>query len=128
LELKIPVLENIVNVEPEYLKVSLKVVPSTTKRLAKIPIRISGLSENMKARVLSPDGQEMSTIDFDTVGAPEVLQQLGPEDVQVVADVSSMPAGVYEVTLNYIFNQPDYVKVAKTAPKKVTVEITNKRS
>jgi hypothetical protein len=117
-----------VNVEPEYLKVSLKVVPSTTKRLAKIPIRISGLSENMKARVLSPDGQEMSTIDFDTVGAPEVLQQLGPEDVQVVADVSSMPAGVYEVTLNYIFNQPDYVKVAKTAPKKVTVEITNKRS
>ncbi|UYZ13403.1 MULTISPECIES: YbbR-like domain-containing protein [Brevibacillus] len=128
LELKIPVLENIVNVEPEYLKVSLKVVPSTTKRLGKIPIRISGLSENMQARVLSPDGREMSTIDFDTVGAPEVLQQLGPEDVQVVADVSSMPAGVYEVTLNYIFNQPDYVKVAKTAPKKVTVEITNKRS
>ncbi|KZE48984.1 hypothetical protein AV540_15495 [Brevibacillus parabrevis] len=127
LELKIPLADNIVKVEPEYLKVSLKVVPSTTKRLEKIPIRISGLSETMQARVLSTDGQELSTIDFDVIGAAQVLDQLRHEDLQVVADVSNMPAGVYEVPLNYIFNQPDYIKTSASAPKKVTIEITNKQ-
>jgi len=127
LELKIPVLDNIVKVEPEYLKVSLKVVPSTTKRLEKIPIRISGLLENLQAKALSTDGQEMSTIDFDAVGAAQILNQLRPEDLQVVADVSSMPAGVYEIALNYIFNQSDYIQPSGSAPKKVTVEITNKQ-
>ncbi|MFS0557718.1 YbbR-like domain-containing protein [Brevibacillus sp. 179-C9.3 HS] len=127
IELKIPLMDNIVKVEPEYLMVSLKVVPSTTKRLDKIPIRISGLSESMEAKVLSTDGQEMSTIDFDAIGAPEVLNQLRREDLQVVADVSNMPAGVYEVPLNYIFNQSDYIKTSASAPKKVTIQITNKQ-
>lgn len=127
LELKIPVMDNIVKVEPEYLKVSLKVVPSTTKRMEKVPIRISGLSENLQAKVLSAEGHEMSTIDFDAVGAAEVLQKLSQEDLQVVADVSNMPPGVYEVALNYIFNQSDYIKQAASAPKKVTIEITNKQ-
>ncbi len=126
-ELKIPVLENIVKVEPEYLKVSLKVVPSATKRLEKIPIRISGLSEQSQAKVLSPDGQEISTVDLEVVGAPAILQKLSAEDVQVVADVSTLPVGVHEISLNYIFNQPDYVKAAATAIKRVTVEITNKQ-
>jgi YbbR domain-containing protein len=127
LELKIPVLENIVKVDPEYLKVSLKVVPSATKRLEKIPIRISGLSEQSQARVLAANGQEISTIDVDVVGAPQILQKLTAEDVQVVADVSNLPVGVHEIELNYIYNQPDYVKTAATATKRVTVEITNKR-
>ena len=127
MELKIPLQENIVKVEPEYLKVSLKVVPSSTKRLEKIPIRISGLSENMEARVLSATGEEISTVDFDVIGAAEVLQQFRQEDVQIVADVSNMPAGVYEVTLHYIFNQSDYIKTAANAPKQVTVEITGKQ-
>ena len=127
LELKIPIMDNIVKVEPEYLKVSLKVVPSTVKRLEKIPIRISGLSEDMQAKVLSTDGQEMSTIDFDVIGAEQVLGNLRQEDLQVVADVSNMPAGVYEVALNYIYNQSDYIMTSASAPKKVTIEITNKQ-
>jgi hypothetical protein len=69
----------------------------------------------------------MSTIDFDAVGAAQILNQLRPEDLQVVADVSNMPAGVYEIALNYIFNQSDYIKPSESAPKKVTVEITNKQ-
>jgi len=47
--------------------------------------------------------------------------------LQVVADVSNMPAGVYEVALNYIFNQSDYIMTSASAPKKVTIEITNKQ-
>jgi len=127
MELKIPVLENVVKVEPEYLKVSLKVVPSATKRLTNIPIRISGLSEHAQAKVLSTEGKEISTVDVEAVGAPEILQKLTPEDVQVVADVSNLPAGVHEINLNYIFNQPDYVRPAGSALKRATVEITNLR-
>lgn len=39
---------------------------------------------------------------------------------------ATSPAGVYEVPITYIFNQPDYVKTAKNAITKVTVEITKK--
>lgn len=127
IELKIPLMDNIVKVEPEYMTVSLKVVPSTTKRLEKIPIRISGLSEGMEAKVLSTEGQEISTIDFDVIGAPEVLDKFRREDLQVSADVSNMPAGVYEVPLNYIFNQSNYIKTSASAPKKVTIQLTNKQ-
>ena len=126
IERKMPVLENIVKVEPDYLKIALKVVPSATKRMEKLPIRISGLAEDMQARVLSADGQEMSTMDVDAVGAPSILETLRPEDVQVLVDVSNMPAGVYEVPVTYIFNQPDYVKPAKNVITKVTVEITKR--
>lgn len=125
-QLKMPVLENVVKVDPEYLQVSLKVVPSATKRLEKIPIRVTGLSETQKAKVLTSSGTEISTLDFDVIGAPEILQKLSADEVQVVADVSNLPVGVHEVPLTYIYNQPDYLKTAATATKKVTIEITNK--
>lgn len=125
-QLKMPVLENVVRVDPEYLQVSLHVVPSATKRLEKIPIRVTGLSEQQQAKVLTSSGTEISTLDFDVIGAPEILQKFTPDDVQVVADVSNLPVGVHEVPLTYIYNQPDYLKTAVTATKQVTVEITNK--
>ncbi|MCZ6992446.1 hypothetical protein OH407_24250, partial [Salmonella enterica] len=52
-QLKMPILENVVKVDPEYLQVSLKVVPSQTTRLEKIPIRVTGLSEESQAKVLT---------------------------------------------------------------------------
>lgn len=124
-ELKIPLMENVVRVEPEYLQVSLKVVPSQTKRLEKVPIRVTGLPADAQAVVLNADGREISTVDFDVVGAPEILAKLTAEDVQVVADVTNLPEGVHEVTLNYNFNLPHYLKTAQTAIKQVTVQITN---
>ncbi|GAA4702952.1 YbbR-like domain-containing protein [Brevibacillus fulvus] len=126
-QLKMPLLDKIVKVDPDYLQVSLKVVKSSTKRLERVPIRVTGLSENTEARVLSADGKELSTIDFDVIGAAEILQQMKLDDVQVVADVSNLPPGVHEVALNYIYNQPDYLKTGPTALKTVTVEITNKQ-
>lgn len=126
-QLKIPLLENVVKVEPEYLQVSLKVVPSATKRLEKIPIRVTGLSDQAQARVLTAEGQEISTVDFDVIGAPEILEKLTADDVQVVADVSNLPAGVHQVELNYNYNDSGYLKTAATATKQVTVEITDKQ-
>lgn len=124
-ELKIPLQENIVKIEPDYLQVSLKVVPSATKRLSNVPIRVTGLTEDKQAKVLGAGGEDLSTIDFDVVGAPAILEKLTAEDVQVVADVTNLPVGVHEVTLNYNYNMPDYLKTGATATKQVTVEITN---
>ncbi|NGQ97513.1 hypothetical protein G3578_20470 [Brevibacillus sp. SYP-B805] len=123
-QLKIPYLENVVRVEPEDLQVTLKVVPSATKRLQHVPIRVTGLPANTQARVLDANGKEISTLDFDVVGAPQILNKLTVEDVQVVADVTNLPVGVHEVTLNYNYNMPHYLKTAANATKQVTVEIT----
>lgn len=125
-ELKIPAQPEVVKVEPDYLRVSLKVVPSATKQLQGVPVRITGLQADQTAKVLTGDGQELSTLDFEVVGAPAILEKMRPDDVQVVADVTNLPAGVHEVTLNYNYNQPQFVKTAAKATKQVTVEITKK--
>lgn len=125
LELKMDVIDQIVKVEPEYLKISLNVVPSETKRVQGVPLRVTGLSEESQAKVLTTDGNELTTLDFDVIGAPQNIQGLTPKDIQVLADVSSLPVGVHEVPL--IYNLPNYLTAAPTAPKQVTVEITNKQ-
>ena len=124
-QLKIPVQENVVKVEPEYLQVSLKVVPSTTKSLSDVPIRVTGLTADKQAKVLGANGEDLSTIDFDVIGAPAILNDLTADDVQVVADVTNLPVGVHEVTLNYNYNMPHYLRTGTAAIKQVTVEITN---
>lgn len=124
LELKMPILDQVVKVDPEYLRVSLKVVRSETKLLENVPLRVSGLSPNRQAKVLGPDGKEMTTVDFYVIGAAENLRDLGPDDVQVVADISSLPLGVHEVPL--VYNLPNFVKTSTSALRQVTVEITEK--
>ncbi|WP_139492052.1 CdaR family protein [Brevibacillus dissolubilis] len=125
LQLKMPLMPGVVKVEPEFIEVSLKVVPSETKRLENVPLRISGLADKLTARVLAADGQEVTTVNFDVIGAPQNLRGLTVEDVQVLVDVSSLPVGVHEVPVTYN-PLPNYLKVAPTAVKQVTVEITNK--
>ncbi len=124
LQLKMPLMDKVVKVEPEYLEISLKVAPSKTKRIEKVPLRVTGLPEGKLAQVLTPDGQEISTIDFDVVGAEQNLQSLTKDDVQVVADVSNLPDGVHEITV--VYNLPGYLKPATTALKQVTIKITDK--
>lgn len=123
-QLKMPLLDKVVKVEPEYLEVSLKVSPSKTKQLEKVPLRITGLSENLQAKGFTAAGQEITTIDFDIVGAEQNLDHVSAEDVQVVADVSNLPVGVHEIPI--VYNLPPYLKTASTALKQVTVEITSK--
>ncbi|MGE5704250.1 MAG: YbbR-like domain-containing protein [Clostridia bacterium] len=123
-QLKMPLLDKVVKVEPEYLEVSLKVAPSQTKRLEKVPLRITGLAENEQAKVFTASGQEITTIDFDLIGAEVNLKDITAEDVQVVADVSSLPLGVHEIPI--VYNLPAYLKAAPPALKQITVEITNK--
>ncbi len=125
LQLKMPVLDKVVKVEPEYLEITLKVVPSETRHLERIPLRVTGLREDMQAKVLTPEGQEVSTIDFDVIGAPQNLRDLSVDDIQVVADISSLPPGVHEVPI--VYNLPNYLKAAPSSIKQVTVEITPKQ-
>lgn len=123
LQLKIPLLDQVVKVEPEYLEVFLQVVPSTTKRLEKVPLRITGLTDNQQAKALTSEGEEVTTLTVELIGAPQILEQTTVEDVQVLVDVSNLPAGVHEVPI--IYNLPNYVRTSAATVKQVTVEITN---
>ncbi|UFJ40707.1 hypothetical protein LOK74_22370 [Brevibacillus humidisoli] len=124
LQLKMPLLDKVVKVEPEYLEVSLRVVPSTTKQLENVPLRITGLADEQQAKVLTLEGQEITMLSVGLIGAPQILEETSVDDVQVLVDVSNLPAGVHEIPV--IYNLPNYVKTAAGSVKQVTVEITNK--
>ncbi|WP_126424834.1 CdaR family protein [Brevibacillus marinus] len=123
LQLKMPVLDRVVKVEPEYLEVVLQVVPSTTKRLENVPLRITGLADQQRAKVLTLEGEEITTLTVELVGAPQILEQTSVDDVQVLVDVSNLPAGVHEIPI--VYNLPNYVRTSAGSVKQVTVEITN---
>lgn len=125
LQLKVPIINDVVKVEPEYLMVSLKVVPSGTKQLQNVPLRISGLADNMQAKILTTEGTEISTINFEVIGAPENLQELTAADVQAIVDVNNLPAGVHDIPI--IYNLPNYMRTSQNAIRQVTVEITYKQ-
>lgn len=124
LQLKIPMLKNIVKVDPEYVVVTVKIAQSETKTLTDVPIRITGLGKDVQARILDDAGGTLNTLSFEAVGAPENLRGLTAQDVQIVADVSNLPVGVHQVPI--IYNLPNYVEVSPAALKQVTVEITNR--
>ncbi|MFM1654574.1 YbbR-like domain-containing protein [Brevibacillus sp. B_LB10_24] len=125
LQLKIPLVDKVVKVQPDDLEVTLKVVRSQTKQLKGVPLRISGLSDDLQAKILTPEGQEITTIDFDVIGAPQNLKDLTPDNAQIIADVSNLPIGVHEIPI--IYKLPNYLKTAPNAIKQVTVEITSKQ-
>ncbi|MBG9801104.1 CdaR family protein [Brevibacillus laterosporus] len=127
LQLKMPLALKVVKVDPDTLDVTLKIVPSETKKLENVPLRVTGLAEDLVAKVVTADGQELSTVSFDVIGAPNILKDLTANDIQIVADVSSLPVGVHEIPLVYNNNLPDYLKIASNALNQVTVEITKKQ-
>lgn len=122
LQLKMPLMDQVVKVEPEYLEVFLQVVPSTTKRLENVPLRITGLTDTQQAKVLTLEGEEVTTLTVELIGAPQILEQTTVEDVQMLVDVSNLPAGVHEIPI--IYNLPNYVRTSARTIKQVTVEIT----
>jgi len=125
LQLKIEPIDKVTKVEPENLTVKLKIVPSVTKKLT-VPIRVSGLAENLKAKILASDGREITTMEVEVIGAPERLKGLTADDIQVVADVSNANVGVHQIPIIYNLGEPDYLKTSPTIVKQLTVEITGK--
>lgn len=75
----------------------------------------------MNAKITTPESGQIS---FTMEGAQTLLNEVKLEDIQAAIDVTNLPPGDHEVTVN--INLPPYIKNA-TGEIKATVTITEKK-
>lgn len=91
-ELPIPLTNGVTKVEPNTVRITVKIVPAQVRTLTNVPIEVSGLSEGVKAQVLTPsEGKLYVTV----TGAPDLIQNMKPGDIRAYVDASRLPPGIY---------------------------------
>ncbi|MBD0383901.1 CdaR family protein [Paenibacillus sedimenti] len=119
--LDIPLRNKVTQLDPDKVIVRVEIVPSITKAMENIPITIIGQNENYNTKVVAPDTAKLNVT---VEGAPALIDQIKPEDIQAILDVSNLPPGKHE--LNVTMNLPTYVKLGLPEDVKATVEISEK--
>lgn len=116
--LPIPLMGDITQVLPARVDVQIGIVPSTVETIEQLPIQLSGENEEYDTQIIST---ESSTIDLIVEGAPSVLADIQPGDIQAIVDVSNLPPGIYNQTVK--LNLPTFVKYGGDEEITVRVEI-----
>jgi YbbR domain-containing protein len=113
---------NITKVDPPSVDVKINIVPSATRTLTGVPIKIVGQNDGFDTKVIQP---AIGLIDLKLEGAPDLLDKVQLADVQAFVDVSNLPPGSHEVKVNV--NLPAFIKNISTPEMKVTVDIGAKK-
>ncbi|MCQ6560939.1 CdaR family protein [Paenibacillus mendelii] len=120
MELNIDTVGGIETVDPPKMSVSVSVVPAETKVLPELPIKITGLSEGLKAKLTQPaDGM----MDLAVRGAANILAGVGSKDVQLIAKLSELGPGTHSVALD--IQLPLFVESFASSPIYVTIVVTD---
>jgi YbbR domain-containing protein len=121
--LDIPLKNKDVRVDPVKVEISFVLVPSSTLTMNNIPLRISGENDSFLTKLISPDKPEIQAV---LEGAPDLLAKLNLQDVQAIVDVSNLPPGRHEVSIN--LSLPEFINPAEQQPQtlKAIVEIIAK--
>lgn len=102
-------------IEPEIVIVTVEVVPSQTNELKNVPIIINGMGDNIKVTL------DYQHIDLAVEGAPNRLNNLTVDDIQVFIDVSNKALGVHTVPIQ--INTPRFIRPFNMERNQVTVTI-----
>jgi hypothetical protein len=116
--LDIPLRTKVTTLDPGKVEVKVEIVPSSTRSFEQVPITIVGQNDVYDTKVTAPANGNVS---LTLEGAPTVLEKLKLQDVQAIVDVSNLPPGKHEVTVNV--NVSPFVRKAG-AELKATVEIS----
>lgn len=81
---------------PQQIEVTVEVVLSETRSIEGLPIVFQGLADDMNATIVDPASGKA---DIVVQGAPSILGNLKPGDVDVFADLSGRGPGTYTVPL-----------------------------
>jgi YbbR domain-containing protein len=108
----------ITEITPANAVVDVEVVLSQTRTLEGLPVTWNGLGKGLTVTITIPS---TGKADIALKGAPAVLNQLQPGDVQVLADLSGRGPGTYTVPL--AVNLPRFIEQSG-GTNTVTVEIT----
>ena len=121
--LQIPLRGDVVRVEPDTVTVWIDVIGAERRKLEKLPVSVRGLPAEYELIFIDPaDG----AVDVTLEGAPDVLADLQPEDIDVVLDVGNLPIGEHQVKVS--FSLPSYVRVVQNEPVTVRVRVGEKAS
>lgn len=120
LTLQIPLRGEAIAVEPEYVTVWIDLIGAQRRTFEKLPIEVSGLPEEYELVFLEP---AEGVIDVTLEGAPDILADMQPEDIDIVLDVGNLPIGEHQVKV--AFSLPSYVQVVQDKPITVIVKISD---
>lgn len=119
LQLKVPLLPNVVKTEPDFIELEIKVSKASERTFEAVPISITGLGEDLSATIVQP-GE--GTMNLTLAGSSEKVNEIGEEDVQLFVDVSNLPPGEHEVPVH--MNLPTFVTAKEeTEALRATVRI-----
>ncbi|MDB4868893.1 MAG: hypothetical protein JWR03_3226, partial [Cohnella sp.] len=110
--------EPITEIAPANTVVDVEVVLSQTRSLEGLPVTWTGMGDGLTVKITNPSTEK---VDIVLKGAPAVLNQLQPGDVQVLADLSGKGPGTH--TFPLVVNLPRFIEQAGGTTA-VTVEIT----
>lgn len=114
-------MDGLAAVSPDKVTLNIEVTPHETRTLPQVPITVTGLSEGLDSRFVTPEGGRM---DVQVRGAPSNLAELGAGDFQLTADLSGLAPGRHTVALEV--SLPAYVELEE-ARLTAVVEIIESR-
>jgi YbbR domain-containing protein len=115
LSLPVIISSGITKVNPELVEVKV-VVKKAEKTVSGIPITIKGLSDQYEAIINDPANSLVNLVVF---GSGSTLTELGPEDFNISVDLTGLPVGDHNVTIQV--NGPSNVN---WKPDKSSAKIT----
>ncbi|WP_052350643.1 YbbR-like domain-containing protein [Paenibacillus gorillae] len=103
---KVTATDGVKMVEPNEINVEVTVVNSETRTLSR-NIQLGGLADGLEATVMA---ESEGAFAFDVLGAPNVLDALKTDDIQLSADLSGLAPGTHSVELKAVL--PRFVQLA----------------
>jgi YbbR domain-containing protein len=122
LDVDIPVPDGVTKVSPEKIQIKVDVEKEEEKVLENLPVNIRGLGEGKIIQFLEPESEEL---DLSVVGAPSVLTNIKPSDLELFVNVTDLSDGEHDVKVEV--NGPQDIKWTLPVDE-VKVKISSKQS
>lgn len=94
LEVDAPVPKGVKKIEPAKIKIKVEVEKEEKRTFTDLPIEVVGLGRGMTVSFTDPRDPIMS---IDILGAPDIIKNIKPEDLELFVNVTDVGAGEREV-------------------------------
>ncbi|RKD22656.1 hypothetical protein BEP19_10385 [Ammoniphilus oxalaticus] len=119
MQLKVPLLPNVIKTEPDFIELEINITSSTTRTFEDIPISINGLGDGLKVVFISPENGKMPLM---VQGSVKHVNELTKEDIQLYIDSSNLPPGEHEAPV--LINLPTFISTMQEAqPLRAVIRI-----
>lgn len=124
-KLKVPLTPpaNIEKIEPSEIMFNLQISGLKQRTLINVPISLTGGSDHFAATITEPTTRK---IDVIVTGAPDLIDKLKTDDIQLIANVNDLSPG--EHTVNLQVHLPRFVQRVSQTPLTVKVDIKDKEA